>query len=260
MNMNHLCRNKLFQATVALSLIGAASTASASCRTSALECAAAASGMLLTCGAAAAQLLADPVFDYNCAIVGAAAGGACAAMAEECIDDTTTNNPATTSGGSRGSLTGTKQTLTCGNASTTSPYLNRVTGIYAKRDTVNGLTLVSSIRMNCASGSAVFIGNDGTSGTTWNGGVCSNGRLVQGITVNSGSFIDAIGRICDNVSFSSTDSDNFPSLLYGGGGGTQSVLKCPENKYMWGMNVWYDGTQPLGNRIARGIEILCRGY
>jgi hypothetical protein len=254
--------SKRIQAIAALGLLGAAATASASCKTDAIGCAANTSGMLLACAAAAEGLGAVPVFDYACYTEAVAVVGSCNAMAESCSRDTTTNNPLTTSGGSKGSTSGTKQTFTCGNVSTTSPYLNRVTGFYFKKDTVGGLELISSIRMHCSTGgTATFIGNDGTSGTTWTGGICSSGRLTQGLKVRSGSYIDGLTRICDTVGFSSTDSDNVsPTTTFGGTGGSPSELKCPEGKYIFGLNVWYDGTLPLASRTARGVELLCRGY
>ncbi|NJL18021.1 MAG: hypothetical protein HC938_13430 [Nitrospira sp.] len=227
--------SKSIQAIVALGLLGAATTASASCKTDAIGCAANTSGMLLACAAAAEGLGANPVFDYACYTEALAVVGSCNAMAESCSRDTTTNNPLTTSGGAKGTTSGTKQTITCGNISSTGRYENRVTGFYFKKDTVNSLTLISSIRMHCSTGgSAVFIGNDGTSGSTWTGGICGNGRLTQGMKVRSGAYIDGLTRICDTVGFSSTDSDNVsPSTTFGGTGGTESQLKCPEGKYIW---------------------------
>jgi hypothetical protein len=253
---------KSIQAIAALGLLGAAATASASCRTDAVACAAESTGMLLVCAAAADTLALVPVFDYGCVVAAAAVVGSCNAMAENCSADTTTNNPPTTSGGSKGLTNGFKQTITCGNVSTTSPYLNRVTGFYFKKDTVGVNELISSIRMHCSTGgTATFIGNNGTSGTTWTGGICSSGRLAQGLKVRSGSYIDGLTRICDTVGFSSTDSDNVsPTTTFGGTGGSPSELKCPEGKYIFGLNVWYDSTLPLASRTARGIELLCRGY
>jgi len=254
--------SKSVRAIVAIGLLGAAATASASCRTSALECAAATGGMLGACGAAAAQIGLDPAFDYACPVAAMAFGGACAAMAEECGDDTTTNNPSTSSGGSKGTVSGTKQTLTCGTISSADPYLNRVTGFYFKQDTVNSKASISAIRMHCSSGATgTFIGNSGTSGTTWTGGICSNGRLAAGLQVRSDSTVNALARICDPVSYSSTDSDNITATpIFGGSAGTLGNLKCAENKYIWGLNVWYDGTLPLDRRVVKGVELLCRGY
>ncbi|MFZ5636536.1 MAG: hypothetical protein ACOY82_08100 [Pseudomonadota bacterium] len=264
MNVDRKKVSKSVQAILAVGLLGAAATASASCRTDALGCAANASGMLLACAAATDALGTIPVFDYACAVEAASASAACIAMAENCGRDTTSNNPATTSAGLVGSGTLTKQTYTCGTASGGgSGYENRVTGIYAKKMLRSGSDyyLVSSIKMQCAKGSAIFVGNNGVDGTTWSGGTCANGKMVQGIAFRAGSWVDAIGRICDTVSYSSTDSDNSTGALVGDPDGGSRVDKlCPEGKYVFGLNVWYDNTLPLASRFVRGVEPLCRGH
>lgn len=115
--------------------------------------------------------------------------------------------------------------------------------------------------MQCSSGTGIFVNNNGNDGSTWTSGNCSNGNLVQGLAVRSGSYIDALARVCDKISYSSNDSDNTTPATYGGTGGTLSTVKCPENKYVWGLNVWYNGSEPtLSKRFVTGIELICRGY
>jgi hypothetical protein len=249
---------------LALGLMGAAFTASASCKTDAIGCSVNTGGMLLACAAATAALGSQPVFDYACYLEAAGVVGSCNAMAESCIQDTTSNNALTTSAGLVGSATGTKQTFTCGTASGGgSGYVNRVNGIYAKKMLRSGDTyyLVSSIRMDCTKGSATFVGNNGVDGTTWSGGKCANGKLAAGVSFRAGSWVDAIGRICDTVSTSSGTSDNTVSTPSGDPDGGDRIDKlCPEGKYLFGLNVWYDATLPLASRFVRGVEPLCRGY
>jgi hypothetical protein len=260
-------RNKLswsIRVLVVVVSLGVTATASASCRTDALSCAGVSAGMLLACSTAAAGLGAVPVNDYACYVAAVGVGGTCTAMTESCSTDDTARNPLTTSGGSTGLRTLDKESYTCGNISGGgADYENRVTGIYAKKMLWSGTDqyLVSSIKMQCAKGSKVFVGNDGVDGATWNGGTCANGRMVQGLSFRAGSFVDAIGRICDYVGYSANDSDNNVITPYGDTNGGNPVNKlCPEGKYLYGMNVWHDNTLPLSKRFVRGVELLCRGY
>jgi hypothetical protein len=266
MSINKWCRHWLFQVVLAMGLIGSAQQAAAAdsvaCRIAAGTCALSLRNTAVTCAAAAAQIGENPAFDGKCAFDSFGSALSCTSAAVQCDDTYSMNEPMTVSAGFRGSSANmTRQTLTCGNATTAySSKLNRVVGVYAKRDTVYGLTLVSSIKLQCAEGVVVFLNNDGTDGGTWNGANCSDGKIAQGLVVRTGAFVDGVGRLCDQVGYSSDDSDNTHNGAYGGSGGNFAEMKCPENKYLWGLSVWYDATLPKDMRYAAGIEVLCRGY
>jgi hypothetical protein len=256
--------SKSVQAIAAVGLLSAAATASASCRTAAVNCAADYSGMLLACAAATEALGTVPVFDYGCYAAAAATVGGCNEMAESCGQDTTSNNAPVSSGGVQGNDDRNlkQQRITCGNLNPESQYINRVRALHFKLDTIGTAgPYISAIRMTCTSGDrGYFVDNSGTSGSTWSGTKCPEGRLVQGIWVRSLTKINAMAITCDAVGYSAGDSDNVRSFWYGGGSGTEYKMICPEGKYVYGLNVWYDDAIPLDKRVVEGIEPLCRGY
>ncbi len=161
----------------------------------------------------------------------------------------------TTSAGAKGS-TGShwkKVTSTCSG-------VNRVQKVYSRRKTwADSIDLISDIKLVCTDGTELnFINNE--SGATASAGYdCRNGKMAQGIFGKSGSYIDGMGVTCDYVVESSDTTDFSAGYVGDETGGGDFSLKCPEHRYVVGLNVWRDRDYiSVGKRFARGIEVLCR--
>lgn len=238
-------------------LMTTAATASATCSTDAANCAVNQVGNNLACAAAGVAFGAVPFNDDTCVSSQLNQFAECRPMLLGCPVYTGTQQIDVRNAGLLGQTAANSITLYCdGSLSTVSNHLDRMTGVEVKRDTIAGTTLVSSIRMNCLSGlKKVFIGNDGLNGATFSSvGLCSRGHIAQGLVVRAGAGIDALGTVCRKVGFSST----YNTTLYGGSGGALASLSCPANKYLKGLKVWFDGSRPLGERNAAGIQLLCQ--
>jgi hypothetical protein len=231
---------------------------SADCNLKALSCAGTSAGMILACSAATAADGFIPTFDYKCAAGLLAAGGTCGQLINSCVQSPTVHNPPSFPRNATGTITGTKTTGTCGQ--TGNPHENRAHGVSVKYSSNVGpggtYTLVTGIRLTCANGQTKDFLSGGPGGS-WSGSTCSNGKMVQGLSLRYGSYIDAAARVCDYVPDSTTTDTT--GALVGGSGGAAKTITCNEGEYLYGLNTWTDTNAPANRRIIEGVELICRG-
>lgn len=132
----------------------------------------------------------------------------------------------------------------------TCPTQHRVRSISAEWSNIGGSVLLTKMTMTCTNGSVLTFGYGGTSGAAVS---CSQGNLLSGVLLRTGTAINAGGGTCRNVSTGATSSGG----PYGGTGGSRTDRNCGSNQYVIGAKVYMDGATETGRNLL-GIEVLCR--
>ncbi|MDX2051399.1 MAG: hypothetical protein SFV15_03350 [Polyangiaceae bacterium] len=117
-------------------------------------------------------------------------------------------------------------------------YIDRIGGTCQSIKTITG-PLTSPYPL------VPFVG--GAGGTHFNLS-CPAGKLVVGMTVAGGSFIDSVSPLCRSLGSTATP---VPAGFAGGGGGTPKTMVCPLGGYVTGLNTWEEGG------LVVGLEAVC---
>ena len=132
----------------------------------------------------------------------------------------------------------------------TCPTQHRVRSISVEWANIGGSVLLTKMTMTCSNGSVLTFGYSGTSGAAVS---CSQGNLLSGVLLRTGTAINAGGGTCRNVSTGTTSSGG----PHGGTGGSRTDRNCGSNQYVIGAKVYMDGASETGRNLL-GIEVLCR--
>jgi hypothetical protein len=220
---------------------------SGACAEDIVLCSFAAAG---TAAACVADLWAGGALTPECIAAFNATGGACAAAARDCAGSGGgVGTPGTVRLARAGSgiiqSSDVFRELTC-----TAPH--RVKSTRIEWANLGGPVYITKITLTCTNNVALTYGYNGTSTNTY---TCSTGRLMAGLMLRTGAFVDAAGGVCRQLANNS--GVTYVNGLWGGTGGTQNDRVCATGKYIVGAKMYFDGATET-NRNILGIELLCK--
>jgi hypothetical protein len=125
-------------------------------------------------------------------------------------------------------------------------YVNKIRVAYHA-----GIARVAAVAITCTNGRVYRFGHAGTGAKDF---TCPAGYLANGFPARSGSEVDAFGLSCRRQRDGATQTIGEP---YGGTGGSYSHRTCPNGQYVYGLRVMYDGHKE-SNKNLIAITPICR--
>jgi len=137
----------------------------------------------------------------------------------------------------------------------------------AKKVTVwkksTGGQYVSRVQFQCTDGSNISFGvsaaSDLASAATCNQDL---GKLVSGLRVRHGSWVDAVGGRCQSAGFADINTKSeYPVTNYtvfGGSGGTLETFECPNHQFVRGMKAHYEDLGGSIGKVITYMRLHCR--
>lgn len=215
------------------------------CLGAAFACAAEGGAARLSCAAARAAKGKNQTMDGLCAISVMTGFATCLETINECTHTDVPNVTHTTP--LRGTKKGTETTRYCPGA----VKIDRIKVFH------NG-SLVGRIDATCTDGTRLQFGRNSyhQAGTS----VCptDDGYLMQGLGTRVGSNVDAVRAICDRVGQNSNAAADAYGGWWGGAGGVEAEINCPEGQYMMGLSTWHDAGGLARRSYLYALQAHCR--
>lgn len=228
-----------------LTQLGFQTRISGACAEDLVLCSFAAVGTVAAC---VGDLWAGGALTPECVAAFNATGGACAAAARDCaggVGSPATVRLARAGSGIIQSGSDVFRELTCA-----APH--RVKSTKVEWANLGGPVYVTKITLTCTNNVALTYGYPGTSTNTY---TCSAGRLMAGMVLQTGAFVDAAGGVCRQLANNS--GTTYVNGIWGGTGGSRTDRVCATGKYLVGAKMYFDGATET-NRNILGIELLCK--
>jgi len=137
----------------------------------------------------------------------------------------------------------------------------------AKKVTVwkkaSGGQYVSRVQFQCTDGSNISFGTSAASDLAGSA-TCNQdlGKLVSGLRVRHGSWVDAVGGRCQSAGFADINTKSeYPVTNYGltgGSGGTLETFECPKHQYVRGMKAHYENLGGSIGNVITYMRLHCR--